>query len=420
MEDFEEKLKEFDGIIQQISEIESSNQIGALSLKTESVKSSLKGWIDSWKDAFSRDLHKKAKTLLENLTDEIKQIKLKLDKPVKDIDSLGGVMGALEEIRAKQSEIALQFKPINDMYALIDTYFQNIMDKDEIEEKLAMQSNWETLVVRSESIRNNLADQNAEYKMNLIKGIKALVVDVKEFRHNFETKGPTVPGLEPREALNRLRMFSDEYSIRKRKYDSYYAGEILFGLPHVEYPLLVKSANEIELLDKLYSLYSKVKDTIAKWREIPWTEVVNEIEKMIETCDAFARDCTKLPGSLKQWDAYKEMKQEIDDMTEILPLVTAMAKPSIRNRHWDEVIELMKTPIPYESENFTLQQLFMCPLLKFQEEIEEITESADKQLKLENQLKNDIIATWEEQELQIKQWKGIEVPCYLGGNITDI
>jgi dynein heavy chain len=141
---------------------------------------------------------------------------------------------------------------------------------------------------------------------------------------------------------------------------------------------------------------------------------------MIETCDAFARDCTKLPGSLKQWDAYKEMKQEIDDMTEILPLVTAMAKPSIRNRHWDEVIELMKTPIPYESENFTLQQLFMCPLLKFQEEIEEITESADKQLKLENQLKNDIIATWEEQELQIKQWKGIEVPCYLGGNITDI
>jgi hypothetical protein len=45
--------------------------------------------------------------------------------------------------------------------------------------------------------------------MNLIKGIKALVIDVKEFRHNFETKGPSVAGLEPREALNRLLMFSD-------------------------------------------------------------------------------------------------------------------------------------------------------------------------------------------------------------------
>lgn len=420
LEDFEEKLKEFDGILQQILDIESSNQIGALSLKTENVKTGLKNWIDTWKDAFSRDLHKKAKNLLENLTDEIKQIRLKVDKPVKDIDSLGGVMYALEEIRSKQSEIALQFKPINDMYALIDTYFSNIMDKDEMDQKAQMQNNWETLVSRAETTKHELMGQNADYKMNLIQGIKALVVDVKEFRVNFETKGPTVPGLEPREALNRLRMFSDEYSIRKRKFDSYFAGETLFGLPHTQYPMLTKTASEIELLDKLYSLYSKVKDTIAKWREIPWAEIQNEIDKMIEQIDIFSRDCTKLPGSLKSWEAYKELKQEIDDMTAILPLVTSLAKPSIRNRHWDEVIELVKEEIPYQSETFTLQQLFKCPLLQFAEEIEEITESADKQLKLEKTLKEEIIEYWETAELQIKTWKGVDAPCTLGGNISDL
>jgi dynein heavy chain len=305
------------------------HQIGALSLKTESVKGGLKGWIDTWKDAFSRDLHKKAKTLLENLTDEIKQIKLKIEKPAQDIDSLGGVMEALEEIRNKQSEIALQFKPINDMYALIDLHFSNIMDKDEMDAKTSMVNNWEFLVSRAETTKQELHGQNADFKMNLIKGIKALVIDVVDFRKNFDTKGPTVPGLEPREALNRLRQFSDEYSIRKRKYDSYFSGETLFGLPHTQYPLLTKTANEIELLDKLYSLYSKVKDTISKWREIPWAEIQNEIDKMIETIDQFSRDCGKLPGSLKSWEAYKELKQEIDDMTEILPLVTALAKPSI-------------------------------------------------------------------------------------------
>jgi dynein heavy chain len=420
LEDYEAKLNEFNDIMQRVTDIEGSNQIGALSLKTENVKAGLKSWIDSWKDAFSRDLHKKAKNSLESLTDEVKQIKLKIDKPVKDIDSLGGVMHALEEIRKKQSDIDLQFKPINEMYNLIDSYFSNIMDKDEIDSKTAMQNNWETLVVRAEVTRNELQGQQADFKMNLIKGIKSLVIDVKEFRHNFETKGPTVAGLEPREALNRLRMFSDEYSIRKRKYDSYFSGEILFGLPHTQYPLLVKTASEIELLDKLYSLYSKVKDTIAKWREIPWSEIQNEIEKMIETIDQFSRDCTKLPGSLKSWEAYKELKQEIDDMTEILPLVTALAKPSIRNRHWDDVIELVKEEIPYQSENFTLQQLFKCPLLQFREEIEEITESADKQLKLEKTLKEEIIAYWEEAELQIKTWKGVDQPCTLGGNILDI
>lgn len=91
------------------------------------------------------------------------------------------------------------------MYALIDNHFSNIMDKDEMDAKTSMQNNWETLVARAETTRNELQGKNADFKMDLIKGIKALVIDVKEFRHNFETKGPTVPGLEPREALNRLR-----------------------------------------------------------------------------------------------------------------------------------------------------------------------------------------------------------------------
>ena len=90
--------------------------------------------------------------------------------------------------------------------------------------------------------------------------------------------------------------------------DEFDAGETLFGLPHTPYPLLVKTASEIELLDKLYGLYSKVKDTIGKWREIPWTDIVAEIDKMVDTTETFGRDCSRLPGVLKSWEAYKELK----------------------------------------------------------------------------------------------------------------
>jgi hypothetical protein len=38
-------------------------------------------------------------------------------------------------------------------------------------------------------------------------------------------------------------------------------------------------------------LYSKVKETISKWKDIAWTDVVNEIQKMTETIEAFGRDC---------------------------------------------------------------------------------------------------------------------------------
>lgn len=107
-------------------------------------------------------------------------------------------------------------------------------------------------------------------------------------------------------------------------------------------------------------------------------------------------------------------------MTEILPLVEQLAKPSIRPRHWEQVIELThmtSDDIPYASETFVLSQLLKANLLEFKEDIEDITDSADKQLKLEIQLREEITKFWEDAELEIKTWKGVDAPCTLGGNI---
>lgn len=101
LEHYEEKLNSFQALETEIDTIQNYHQIGALSLKTANVKLGLKNLIKNWRDAFSKDLHKKAKIMLDGLVDEISQINLKLDKPVESIDSVDGVMRALEEIRQK-------------------------------------------------------------------------------------------------------------------------------------------------------------------------------------------------------------------------------------------------------------------------------------------------------------------------------
>jgi dynein heavy chain len=277
LEDFEEKLKEFSSFEDEVDKILTTHQIGALQLKTVNVKTGLKKWISLWKDAFSRDLHKRAQTLLEHLTDDIKQIRIKIDKPPKDIDSLGNVMQALEEIRKKESEIEINFRPVIDMYNLLDTYQPELRGQDETDASTILDKVWAQLVKEAIQIRNDLQGQQADFKKDLILGINHLVTDVEDFRKNFEVNGPMVTGIEPKEALNRLRMFQDEFSIRHRKFNSYNSGEVLFGLPNQSYPDLERTQKEIELLDKLYNLYSKVKDTMAKWKDIPWTEIKVEI-----------------------------------------------------------------------------------------------------------------------------------------------
>jgi len=58
--------------------------------------------------------------------------------------------------------------------------------------------------------------------------------------------------------------------------------------------------------------------------------------------------------------------------------------------------------------------------LRIKEDIEEITESADKQLKLEDALRNDIKAYWDEAELTVNSWTGVDQPCILGAGIVEI
>jgi hypothetical protein len=60
---------------------------------------------------------------------------------------------------------------------------------------------------------------------------------------------------------------------------------------------------------------------------------------------------------------------------------------------------MTKEEIPYDQESFSLNQLLKANLLNFKDEVEDIADSADKQLKLEDQLNNDIIAHWETAEL---------------------
>jgi hypothetical protein len=168
------------------------HQIGALSLKTDNVKAGLHKWIILWKDAYAKDLLKKAQTNMDKLAEEIKHIKLKIEKPAKDIDSLGNVMFALDEIRKKQSIIDIEFRPVLEMYSLLENY----LDDEQINKEGSKDPNtiigrdWEDLVSQAVLVRNDLQGQQAEFKKTLTVGVKQLVQNVEDFRDDYDKNGP--------------------------------------------------------------------------------------------------------------------------------------------------------------------------------------------------------------------------------------
>lgn len=157
--DYENELKNFSRTDEEIEKIEPYFIIGAMQLKTKSLVLGLQQYTKQWKGEYAEDLHVKARTELYKLNDHILELTEKLNKTVvKDIDSLGIVMEKLEEIRAFQAVIDISFNPITDMYVLLENYLPGgITDKDEMDARSYLRSNWNNLVNMSEDLGKKLS-----------------------------------------------------------------------------------------------------------------------------------------------------------------------------------------------------------------------------------------------------------------------
>lgn len=204
------------------------------------------------------------------------------------------------------------------------------------------------------------------------------------------------------EANERLILFQIRFDNLFRSYETYHAGEKLFGLPEKEYPYLKRIKKELNLLRKLYSLYKDTIETINGFYEIHWSDV--KIDKINEQLIDLQNSCRRLPRGLKEWPAYYELKKKIEDFNECCPLLEMMASKSMKNRHWDKISNLTAKEMKIESEEFRLKDIMKAPLLNFREEIEDICISSLKEKEIEAKI-NQIEYEWNEQDLQLTSFK---------------
>ena len=107
---------------------------------------------------------------------------------------------------------------------------------------------------------------------------------------------------------------------------------------------------------------------------------------------------------MRAFDAYKNLNKRIEDFQIVLPLLQELAKPSVMVRHWDELRQLVKNDFDQESADFTLEFIISLKLENVADEVLEITDGADKQLKIEQDIK-EINGIWEVREFTFKDWK---------------
>ncbi|XP_067136341.1 LOW QUALITY PROTEIN: dynein axonemal heavy chain 5-like [Centruroides vittatus] len=423
LHDFRDKMVYYKDLEEKILLLPNAVEVKCLNLVTEQAKKRLaeeaKRWYVEYGTVCKDEYNAKAKSIVRTVRDLIGR----MSRSVDDTDDAEEVLEALARARDLRIDIELDIGPIEECYGLMNQ-FGMAVKRDEMERVDVLRYWWTNLndcVTRTE---NGLETLQSQFALRVEESLTQFLLDCDDFCLEYRENGPATPGLKPKEALDRLRRYqvcirfwpADPFTGSKGKtflpqdhFDYLWnkrcwlsRGRLLLGLPFPEVPELARVGERLKLLWKLYVLYNDVVEAMAGYREIPWSEL--EVDRLISELLEFQSRCRKLPKTLREWPAFSDLKNMVDELDELCPLIELMTNGAMKDRHWKKLEEITKHAFPVNDAGFRLKSVLEIPLLNFKEEIEDVCVSAQKERDVESKLRS-VVDEWQNRRLEFSSFK---------------
>ncbi|XP_067209496.1 dynein axonemal heavy chain 8 [Linepithema humile] len=401
IQEIKEKFMEYEDLMTEIKNLPDRHVLGPLQINTDKLKLAFLVEANAWKTSLGVILSNKYKQKLQKIMDYIYEKNKVLSRHIKDLEDVRVAMKCLGEIRDDFILLDMELIQIEETYTLMGKFNVDILkeDQDIVD---GLRYNFSNMLQMAKQVQEIICKMQDPLKKELIDGVVVLKQNVDHFDIDFELYGPMVEGIPAKDASERLILFQARFEELWERYETYSSGESLFGIEVTEYPALQHRKREINLLQKLYTLYLQVMRTIDGYYDILWSEI--DIESIIAELADFQNKCRKLPKAMREWPAFVDLKKKIDDFNEMCPLLEMMANKAMKDRHWEKLSKLCRYFFNVESETFTLANVMQAPLLKYKDDVEDICISAVKEQDIETKLKQ-VIADWTIVNLQFSPFK---------------
>ncbi|XP_052127393.1 dynein axonemal heavy chain 5-like [Frankliniella occidentalis] len=394
-----------------IEALPSKFNVGCFQINFGPARSGLMVEAQAWKDILGRLLCQHHGIRLEENVKFIVDHTALLQRQIKDLDDVRLAMAALHEVAENFIRLDLSLMELEDMYALLTSY-KVAVSREDIDSVNTLRYNFNNMVAVVRSFLSTadcamktqveLCAVQDPFRDELIRQVASFKHDVEKFDYDYEWSGPMVPDLPAREASDRVLILQGRLDELLARYEIYASGEELFGLTVNEYPTLMQKKRDFSLLQKLYQLYNQVMSTVEGYYDIVWAEV--NIESIMEELAEFQNRCRRLPKGLREWPAYLDLKQMIDDFNGTCPLLEMMTNKAMKDRHWKRLEDLTNCSFDVESETFTLKTLLEAPLLQHIDDVTDICQGAVKEKDIEAKM-NQVKADWAVVDLVFVEFK---------------
>ena len=224
--------------------------------------------------------------------------------------------------------------------------------------------------------------------------------------NDFTENGPCFEQLDPKEGAKRLIRYQALFEAKAKKLNAYRQGEDLFGLPSTAFEELEKIKRDLALLSTMYTLYLSFTKSVEEYNQIPYKNLAQQVKKIRDELKLYEERVDKIPKNLMLYLAFQEMRVSIRALFEILPIVEDLVKPSMRERHWREVVVVTQTVFDTASPTFGFRDLAEAMLQKQRFKIQDICLSADEELHVEDKVEM-VAQQWNAAKVTFKNFKSI-------------
>ena len=80
--------------------------------------------------------------------------------------------------------------------------------------------------------------------------------------------------------------------------------------------------------------------------------------------------CDKLPRAVKDWPTYCELRELIDKLIAMVPLLDQMHNNAMSSRHWQEIQQMTGSTLDSDGVSFSLGNVMDASPLDYKEQIE--------------------------------------------------
>jgi len=407
---YDDAISRYEGIRESIQQLQSPVDVGWLRINTSPIKSQLMTWSSKWIEMFISSLKTTLIHKLTSLDGFMDQVSKGLDRFVEEgSEGKAALMKVMEDIRdvRKSMEVTHEmFQPLQEILNMLKSHGVDISTIPQVNERSIQDYldeaplAWDAVEKKTFKKKEEIMPMQTREVESLKMQLEQFYLSVREFRNTFRSQAPFAYSGLPAGAYKMMDSHAQELMKKELEAKRFNELEELFELQVSKYPETGDTRTELKLLKYVWDMKSLVLQTFDSWNSQLWADIrTDDLEDVNKSLLKYLRKMSNDTPVMKGWQVYRSIEDAIKNMSVVLPLVNSLHSEAMRDRHWKSLAKVCGVKnIDPNDPKFTFEDIVKLGVHLHAEDVEEIVETANKELKIERKLR-DIEKLWRDMTL---------------------